>query len=73
MDLCGAKRGCAWHMCVDAQQVAVWRLPWHAPRLQHTIKAHWLWHRPSHADLKCDNILVNGTSGVVKLADLGAP
>ncbi len=22
-------------------------------------------------DLKCDNILVNGTSGVVKIADLG--
>jgi serine/threonine protein kinase len=25
----------------------------------------------TNRDLKCDNILVNGTSGVVKIADLG--
>jgi serine/threonine protein kinase len=28
-------------------------------------------NRPNRSDLKCDNILVNGTSGVVKIADLG--
>lgn len=49
-----------------------------------TVLKRWAWqivqglvylhgHEPAivHRDLKCDNIFVNGTSGVIKIGDLG--
>jgi len=55
------------HKHIDEQVLKRWA--WQI--LQGLVYLHA--HEPAiiHRDLKCDNIFVNGTSGVIKIGDLG--
>jgi serine/threonine protein kinase len=55
------------HKYIDEQVLKRWA--WQI--LQGLVYLHA--HDPAiiHRDLKCDNIFVNGTSGVIKIGDLG--
>jgi WNK lysine deficient protein kinase len=55
------------HKYIDEQVLKRWA--WQI--LQGLVYLHA--HEPAiiHRDLKCDNIFVNGTSGVIKIGDLG--